>query len=68
MKCVGEFDVLVHPAGKIILRQFAACLIICASVRLDALQVTGNNMLAFSYTIDRQLAALLRYTLRRVDG
>ena len=49
MAYAGVGNVLVHPAGKIILRQFAACLVIGASVGLDALQVARNNMLAFSY-------------------
>jgi hypothetical protein len=59
MKYAGVGNVLVHPAGKIILRQFAARLIIGASVRLDALQITGNDMLAFSYTIDRSTSGAL---------
>lgn len=49
MRCAEIGNVLVHPAGEIILRQFATRLVIGASVELNALQVARDNMLAFSY-------------------
>lgn len=49
--CVYRADLLVHPAGKVFLGQFATRLVIGAFVHLDTLQITRDNMLAFSCSV-----------------
>lgn len=44
----NRFHVLVHPTGEILFGKLAACLVVGASIELDAFQVTRNNMFAFS--------------------
>lgn len=46
---LGLGDVLVHSAGEIVLGQLAACFIVGAPIGFDALQVSGDDVLAFSY-------------------
>jgi hypothetical protein len=41
-------NLLVHSAGKVFLGQFATRLVVGASVELDALQVSRDNVLTFS--------------------
>jgi hypothetical protein len=43
-----SIDVLIHPAGQIVLSESAARLVVGAPVGLDAFQITRNNMLALS--------------------
>lgn len=49
--CVYRDDLLVHSAGKVFLGQFATRLVIRAFVHLDTLQITRDNVLAFSYSV-----------------
>lgn len=42
------FNVLVHPAGEVILGESAARLVVGAPIGLDAFQITGDNVLALS--------------------
>lgn len=50
--------VLVHPTGEVIFSQFAACLVIGASVGFDAFQVTRDDVLALSYYKNGVLAVI----------
>jgi hypothetical protein len=43
-----RIDVLIHPAGQIVLSESAARLVVGAPVGLDAFQITRNNVLALS--------------------
>lgn len=45
----NQFHVLVHPTGEIFLGKLAASLVVGASIGLDAFQITGNDVFAFSW-------------------
>lgn len=47
-------NLLVHSTGEVVLGQFATRLVVGASVELDALQISRDNVLAFSCIIQNR--------------
>lgn len=44
-------DLLVHSARKVFLGQFATGLVVGASVHLDTLQISRNDVFAFPWSV-----------------
>jgi hypothetical protein len=51
---MNGFDLLVHSASEIVLSQFPTGLVVGALVELNTLQVSGNDVLAFSCSMQRR--------------